>query len=174
MGAWKRRAGLGLGLVGLAFALVSVGMVVAPAQGEPRSSGLGVFVLALVFGLPGGLLWRLGRNAQRERELQDAFLGYLRSRSRITLSAAAAYLGVPPIEAQRRLDRLVAARRIDLVFSQQTEEYLHRADVEKAHGRLVSRCPSCGAGVREQLILPGEVPLCSYCGKSLSGPGPAG
>ncbi|MGC4119803.1 MAG: hypothetical protein QM765_35555 [Myxococcales bacterium] len=169
VGSGKRSSGLALGLLGLVIGLIAVGMLVAPAQGEPRSSGLGVFFLALIFGVPGGLLWSLGRRELREWERQEAFLGYLRSRSRIKLAEAAAYLGVAPIEAQRQLDRLVAAKRIDLVFSQQTDEYLHRADVEKAQGRLVSRCPSCGASVREQLILPGEVPLCSYCGKSLSG-----
>jgi DNA-directed RNA polymerase subunit RPC12/RpoP len=110
-------------------------------------------------------MWRLRKSASDEA-LRMRLLGFIRSRDRLRIDELAILTGRPALEADALLAELVAEGALDMVFHRSTNEYVHRARIDR-DVRVVSRCPSCGASFRAELILEGEKLYCQYCNSVL-------
>lgn len=134
-----------------------------------KDAFLGCIMLAIIFGLPGGvILWRQ-RVRRKEREFHSQLLGYVKSLDTFTVEELARKIGRSEIEAEGLVVSLIEREELDLAFHRRTRQYMHRKRLKTEH-KLLSRCPTCGAAIGQQIILEGEDAHCQYCDHSLLAP----
>jgi hypothetical protein len=132
---------------------------------HPTAAGArpGLIMLALLFGVPGGIvLWRWYKKAREHRERAE-LLGTLRTRDRISVSEIAGTLGRSEAETERLIVRMSEEERLDLVFDASSRQFLHRARVS-APAAMPDKCPTCGGPLQQKMVVAGERVTCDYCG----------
>ncbi|PRQ00014.1 hypothetical protein ENSA5_28280 [Enhygromyxa salina] len=122
----------------------------------------GLVILSGMFGLPGGLLLRVGLKGQRETEREAQLTGFVRSHDTFSLDELAGHLGVSPAEAQTLLNQSIAKHHLPLVMHRSSGRYL-RLDRLSQAARVAERCQSCGGALGNQIVFEGEQLTCPYC-----------
>jgi hypothetical protein len=112
---------------------------------------------------PGGLLLRAGITRQRESELQDQMVGFVRSHEAFTIDELARHLGKTPAEAQTLLHRDIAKYQLPLVMHRASRRYMRLDRLSRA-AQVAERCQACGGQLDRQVLLEGEQLNCPYCG----------
>ncbi len=153
--------------VASAFYLLAVFMFVDPLDDQTRVESLvpGLFFGSVVL-VPGLALFWWGRAREAATRFEETLLGYVRSRDRFTTDQLAKDLGRPAAQVEEQIVLLGNRDDLDLVFHRPDRTWLHRGRVRVAHA-VVTKCPSCGAGVRSQIIFAGEDIACPYCDSPL-------
>jgi hypothetical protein len=153
-----------LGILLLAFGGLWLIMIpFAALDAEHRDAVPGLIFIGLFFGVPGGLMLRSGTQRQREHELQEQMVGFVRTHDAFSLDELAAHIGVPPARAQTLLNRDIARYRLPLVMHRASGRYLRLDRLSRA-ARVAERCHSCGGSLGTQIVFEGEQLTCPYCG----------
>jgi hypothetical protein len=162
------RRGLGWGL--LVFGAIGLlGAVASPASGADYLQSLitvllGTLVLVVA---PGLLLLRSGRRAGQAALRRERLIGLCRSTRWVAISDLCRELRLPEAQAREFLERAIARQEIDLVYVQDEERYLSRADLAQMRAVPAGHCPSCDAPHPARRVLSGERCACDYCGGPL-------
>jgi DNA-directed RNA polymerase subunit RPC12/RpoP len=159
------------GVVGLAlaFVLFAVLSLVDHAQtGDETARGatFGFLLMAGFLGIPGGIALVRARARAKHEQLLSLLTAYVRSRDAIALSKVAQAVDRTEVETEALLLQLIEADKVDLIFHQSREEYLHRGRIRDAH-ECLEKCSSCGAQLKAQVIFEGEEVSCEYCNAPL-------
>jgi hypothetical protein len=128
-----------------------------------HSATFGLIFLGGLFAGPGGLLLRAGITRQRETQLQEQMVGFVRAHESFSLEELATHLGKTPADAQTLLHRDIAKYQLPLIMHRATRRYM-RLDRLARGGQVADRCQSCGGSIDRQILLEGERLTCPYCG----------
>lgn len=168
--SWSLKLLWGVVGLALAFVLFAILSLVDHAQSgdeTARGATFGFLLMAGFFGIPGGIaLVRARARAKHEKTLSQ-LTAYVRSRDAIALSKVAQAVGRTEIETETLILQLIEEEKVDLIFHQSREEYLHRGRIRDAH-QCLEKCTSCGARLKAQVIFEGEQVSCEYCNAPLS------
>lgn len=151
-------AGTVVGIASLLLCLLTL------IDNDPRHKGApyGFAMFAILFGLPGGvILWRLNLR-RREQEFRAQLLGYIKSHDAFTAEELARKIGRTEMETEALIASVSQQEGVDLVFHRKDRQYMHRKRLRTGH-TVLSRCPSCGAALGNQIIFEGEHVTCEYC-----------
>jgi hypothetical protein len=162
--------GWGLSILGAVFLLC---LVLVLVENDPKSRGAayGFVILAALVGTPGGvILWRT-RLKERAQALRQQLAGYIRTFDAFTVEELARKIGKTEMETETLIASLAGEGGFRLAFHRQTRRYLHQDRLRQNH-RCLSRCPSCGAAMGNQVVFEGEVVCCQYCNHPLPQVGP--
>lgn len=121
-----------------------------------------IFMGGLLAG-PGGLLLRAGIRRQREADLQDQMVGFVRSHEAFTIEEFAAHLGKTPAEAEALLHRDIARYQLPLIMHRASRRYMRLDRLSRA-AQVAERCQACGGQLDRQVLFEGEQLNCPYCG----------
>ncbi len=147
-------------IFGIFILVVGIGMLFDPDQ-KDRDTGPSIAVFSFAFTVPGIILLRLGKKAQREEEQIKAVATMIRSYRRIKLQTIAEKLGVTVLEAEKFLSRALSAKLIKGFIDRTTDEFVTKdARVKEIE---VKFCSNCGAPL-EEVYLEGETVKCRSCG----------
>jgi hypothetical protein len=124
---------------------------------------IGLIILGLLGGVPGGVLLRYAYRREAEAKLQDQMAGFVRSRDAFTLEELAAHIGKAPAEAQGMLTRDIAVFNLPLVLHRASNRYM-RSDRLDRSAQVADHCQSCGGALGNQIVFAGEHLSCPYCG----------
>lgn len=154
-------------LVAGAFYLLAAFMFLDPLEGEGRVESLvpGLFFGSVVLA-PGLAAFLWGHRRERQAAFEETLLGYVRSHDRFTSEELARKVGRTEAQVEELIAQLTNRPDVDLVFHRPDRSWMHRGRIREAHA-VVSKCPSCGAGVGSQLIFAGEDIACPYCSSPL-------
>lgn len=168
MSKFSKYAGWTLTVIGVICVLL-FGVTFLDPSPTAADARPGVIILALLFGVPGGIvLWRWYKKAREHKERAE-LLGTLRTRDRISVSEIAGTLGRGEAETERLIVRMSEEERLDLVFDASTRQFLHRGRIS-APAALPDKCPTCGAPLQQKMVVAGERATCDYCGSPVGGP----
>jgi hypothetical protein len=126
------------------------------------SAVAGLIMLAGMFGVPGGLLFRSGLLGQRMTALEEQMAGFVRSHDAFSINELGAHLGKTPAEAQVLLNREIAKHHLPLVMHRASGRYLRLDRLSRA-AQVAERCQSCGGTLGHQIVFEGEQLSCPYC-----------
>jgi len=147
--------------------LLAAFMFLDPLEGTGRFDSL---VPGLFFGsvalVPGLWLYLGARAAAREKELTERAVGLVRSHDSFTTDEFARKLGVDYAKAEEEILQVAQREDADLVFHRPDQKWMHRGRLTVKHA-VVTKCPSCGAGVGAQVVFEGESVACQYCNQPL-------
>ncbi len=155
--------GYALLFFGIFILIVGIGMIFDP---DPKDSAVGpsIAIASFVFSLPGFILIRLGKKAQRKEEKVKAVANIIKSYRRIKLESISQKLAIPVLEVEQHLSTALSAHLIRGFIDRTTEEFVtedaRKKDMEKKF------CNNCGAPL-EQVYLEGETVRCKSCGSIL-------
>jgi hypothetical protein len=130
-------------------------------DGEPDAA-MGAVVIIGLLGVPGFLLRRSAIAKQRESELQEQMVGFVRTHDTFSINELATHIGKTPAEAQTLLNRDIARYRLPLVMHRATGRYM-RLDRLSTAAQVAETCQSCGGSLGNQIVFAGEQLTCPYC-----------
>ncbi len=93
-------------------------------------------------------------------------MGIVRSHDRFTTTEVSDKLELPFDAAEALILELAQRPDLDLVFHRPDQSWMHRGRLRVKHA-VVTKCPSCGAGVGSQVVFAGESVACPYCDSPL-------
>lgn len=126
------------------------------------SAAMGLVILAGMFGVPGGLLFRNGLLGQRRTAAQEQMVGFVRSHDAFSIDELGAHIGKTPAQAQVMLNQDIAKYQLPLVMHRPSGRYL-RLDRLSNAAQVAERCQSCGGSLGNQIVFEGEQLTCPYC-----------
>lgn len=151
---------LGVAVLG---GLLAVFMFLDPLEGQGRVESL---VPGLFFGtvalVPGLALFLWARGRERAEARVERAVGLVRSHDRFTTVELAGKLDLPFDAAEALILELAQRPDLDLLFHRPDQSWMHGARLRVKHA-VVTKCPSCGAGVGSQVVFVGESVACPYC-----------
>lgn len=131
-------------------------------DGDPDAAMGGVLFVGLL-GVPGFLIRRAAITRQRESELREQMVGFVRTHDAFAINELAAHIGKTPGEAQALLNRDIARYRLPLVMHRASGRYL-RLDRLSTAAQVAEKCQSCGGSLGNEIVFAGEQLTCTYCG----------
>jgi len=143
------------------FFLLMIPLMALDKTARP-DTWVGGVMIAVLSGIPGGLLLWRGRLARA----QNTLVGYLTSRDRLPLTEVARQTGRPERQAEQLVNHLNQKYGLGLVYMPVERQFVLRSRVTPAP-QLPRHCPACGAPNETALLLAGERLKCSYCGAPL-------
>lgn len=154
---------LGYGLLGLGVIfLLLIPLMILDPEAESGAPA-GGFMLALMCGVPGGIIvWRARANA-KEEALSQQLVGLVYSHDGFTAAELAAKLGLDVAETEARIQELNVQRNLGLAYHRADKHYIHFGRMQHAY-QTATHCQSCAASLGHQILFPGEQLTCPYCG----------
>ncbi len=147
-------------IFGVFILIVGLGMTLDPDP-KDRDAGPSIAVFSFAFTIPGLLLLRLGKKAQKEEENIKAVANIIKSYRRIKLDTISEKMGISVMEAETLLSKALSAGLIHGFIDRTTEEFV----TEEARNKKVDVkfCSSCGSPL-DTVYLEGETVKCKSCG----------
>ncbi|MCK6552337.1 hypothetical protein L6R52_41285 [Myxococcota bacterium] len=134
---------------------------------DDRDATVGLIMIGALLGVPGGALLIRGKNAQRARELRERFVGFARTHDQFSVAEMAQKIGETELETERLVAEAVTRGELDVVFHRPDRTYLHRNRIRREF-KVITKCGSCGAGLKNEVALEGEQLACPYCGSEVT------
>ncbi len=147
--------------------VLAIFMFLDPLEGKGRFDSL---VPGLFFGsvaaIPGLWLYLAARASARQQDIDERAAGLVRTHDAFTTEEFARKLGVAYAKAEEEILQVAQRGEADLVFHRPDQTWMHRGRLTTKHA-IVTKCPSCGAGVGAQVVFEGESVACEYCNQPL-------
>lgn len=131
-----------------------------------KDAPYGFAMFGIMFGLPGGIILWQQRSHRQDRIFRSQLLGYVKSLDSFTADELAQKIGRSAMETEGLIVALIEREKLDLAFHRKSRQYMHRKRLKTGH-KLLTRCPSCGAAIGNQIVFEGEDITCQYCEHSL-------